>query len=118
MKNIILTFVLFVAVNFSFAQVESPYYSLASKQVEELVKYLNNIDQPVDDAQQATILNVCIGILDKINSVETSDMTQEEKTSSILKIKEARDKYIMKSFNEIQKEKYKGFVYSGNSVYF
>ncbi len=112
MKTIFLTFALFLGITSASAQVDSPHYSLASKQLIEMVKYFESVAQPLNEEQQRIVLNINIGMLGKIEGVNNSGSSEQEKANSLVELKDVREKMISKNLTDAQKEKYKTFVMS------
>jgi hypothetical protein len=112
MKTIFLTLALFLGLTSATAQVDSPHYSLASKQLTEMMEFFESVSQPLTEEQQRKVLNINIGMLGKIEGVNNSGLTEQEKASSLLELKDVREKMISKNLTDAQKEKYKTFVLS------
>ena len=112
MKKIILTFTLILSLNSAFSQVDSPYYEKANMQLSELVKHFENVGQPLSEDQKVKILKINMGILDKIEGVNSSNPTDDQRRNSMNEIKVAQEKFIDKQLTDSQQEKYKEFLFS------
>ena len=112
MKKIIITFAFLLGLNIAFSQVYSPYYEKANMQLSELVKHFENVGQPLSEEQKVKMLKINMGILDKIEGVNSSNPTDDQRRNSMNEIKVTQEKFIDKQLTDSQKEKYKECLFS------